>query len=153
METKEIEKILESQIARLERLKEEIELGADEADFEGYDQDRERSFVGLIDKGTMETYDIEYERLARIIHKKGFGLNNRRSEMEIIATILDITKQGVKKTKILYKANLSYVQLKNYVSFLLEKGLLENIGNMYSTTKKGRLFLITWQNTLMLLEL
>ena len=101
----------------------------------------------------METYDIEYERLARIIHKKGFGLNNRRSEMEIIATILDITKQGVKKTKILYKANLSYVQLKNYVSFLLEKGLLENIGNMYSTTKKGRLFLITWQNTLMLLEL
>ncbi len=153
METKEIGKILESQIARLERLKEEIELGADEADFEGYDQDRERSFVGLIDKGTMETYDIEYERLARIIHKKGFGLNNRRSEMEIIATILDITKQGVKKTKILYKANLSYVQLKNYVSFLLEKGLLENIGNMYSTTKKGRLFLITWQNTLMLLEL
>ncbi len=153
METKEIGKILESQIARLERLKEEIELGADEADFEGYDQDRERSFVGLMDKGTMETYDIEYERLARIIHKKGFGLNNRRSEMEIIATILDITKQGVKKTKILYKANLSYVQLKNYVSFLLEKGLLENIGNMYSTTKKGRLFLITWQNTLMLLEL
>ena len=153
METKEIGKILESQIARLERLKEEIELGADEADFEGYDQDRERSFVGLMDKGTMETYDIEYERLARIIHKKGFGLNNRRSEMEIIATILDMAKQGVKKTNILYKANLSYVQLKNYVSFLLEKGLLENIGNMYSTTKKGRLFLITWQNTLMLLEL
>lgn len=153
METKEIGRILESQIARLERLKEEIELGADEADFEGYDRDRERSFVGLIDKGTMETYDIEYERLARIIHKKGFGLNNRRSEMEIIATILDIAKQEVKKTKILYKANLSYVQLKNYVSFLLEKGLLENIGNMYSTTKKGRLFLITWQNTLMLLEL
>ena len=46
METKEIGKILESQIARLERLKEEIELGADEADFEGYDQDHaERVFT------------------------------------------------------------------------------------------------------------
>jgi predicted transcriptional regulator len=100
----------------------------------------------------METYAREYERFRDIIHKRGFGLDNRRSEMEIIATILDIARQGINKTNVLYKANLNYVQLKNYVGFLLEKGLLESIGNMYSTTKKGNLFLITWQNTLMLLE-
>ncbi|MEE9564437.1 MAG: winged helix-turn-helix domain-containing protein, partial [Candidatus Hydrothermarchaeaceae archaeon] len=63
-----------------------------------------------------------------------------------------IARQGVNKTNILYRANLSYTQLKNYVAFLLEKGLLEHIGNKYSTTNKGRLFLITWQNTLVLLE-
>ena len=150
METEEIEERLQRQIARLEKLKEEVESMASEANFEGYA--RERSFVGLIDNETMETYAREYERFRDIIHKMGFGLDNRRSEMEIIATILDIARQGINKTNILYKANLSYVQLKNYVGFLLEKGLLESIGTMYSTTKKGRLFLITWQNTLMLLE-
>lgn len=143
---------LEKQIARLERLKEEIESGENGASFEGYNQNRGDPLSGVIDNGIIETYDKEYERFKHIIHKRGFGLNNRRSEMEIIAAILDIARRGVNKTNILYKANLSYVQLKNYVGFLLEKGLLENIGRKYSTTQKGRLFLITWQNTLMLLE-
>jgi len=150
MEKKEIEERLERQMARLEKLKAEIDSVASEVNFEGHA--REHSFIGLIDSETIETYDREYERFRDILQKRGFSVNTRRSEMEIIATILDIARQGVKKTNILYKANLSYVQLKNYVGFLLEKGLLENIGNMYSTTKKGRLFLITWQNTLMLLE-
>ena len=152
MEPEEIEMKVNNQIARLERLKEEIESGADESDFSGHDQNRGHSFAGLIDSETIETYDREYERFKHMIHKSGFGLNKRRSEMEIVATILDITMKGVNKTNILYKANLSYTQLKNYVTFLLEKGLLEHIGNKYSTTNKGRLFLITWQNTLVLLE-
>jgi predicted transcriptional regulator len=141
----------EKQITRLEKLKEEIESGATKVDFEGYDRGRESAF-GLIDREMTETHAREYKRFRHIIYKKGFGLNKRRSEMEIIATILDIAGQGIYKTNILYKANLSYTQLKNYVAFLLEKGLLEHIGNKYSTTNKGRLFLITWQNTLVLLE-
>jgi predicted transcriptional regulator len=152
METEELERKLERQIAMLERLKEEIVSGTSESDFLGYDRNRGRSFDGLIDSETMEMYDSEYKRFNEVLRKKGFGPGNRRSEVEIIATILEITRQGVKKTNILHKANLSYIQLKNYVTFLLEKGLLENIGNTYSTTKKGRLFLITWQNTLMILE-
>lgn len=150
MKTEEIEMRLERQILRLEKMKSEIEARAGEADFKGYD--RGRSFVEYIDDETMAAYAKEYERFRHIIHKEGFGPNNRRSDMEIIATILDIARQGVNKTNILYKANLSYVQLKNYIGFLLEKDLLENIGNKYSTTKKGNLFLITWQNTMMLLE-
>ncbi|MEE8402361.1 MAG: winged helix-turn-helix domain-containing protein [Candidatus Hydrothermarchaeaceae archaeon] len=150
METKEIERRLEKQIARLELLKGEIESREGEVTFAGHDRDR--SFAGLMDSETLEAYTRDYEKFRHIIHKRGFGLNNRRSEMEIVANILDIARQGVNKTKILYKANLSYIQLKNYVGFLLEKGLLERIGRTYSTTKKGTLFLITWQNTLLLLE-
>jgi len=150
MATEKIEIQLERQIARLEKLKAEIDSAASEANFEGHA--REHSFIGLIDSETIETYDKEYERFRDILQKRGFSVNTRRSEMEIIATILDIARQGVRKTNILYRANLSYVQLKNYVGFLLERGLLENIENIYSTTKKGNLFLITWQNTLMLLE-
>lgn len=152
MESEEIETRLEKQIERLEKLKQEIGSSGNRPDFQGYDKGGEFPLVGVVDSETMEKYVKEYERFRHIIQKKGFGLNNRRSEMEIIANILDIARKGVKKTKILYKANLSYVQLKNYVSFLLEKGLLKKVENEYSTTKKGTLFLITWQNTLMLLE-
>ena len=70
-------------------------------------------------------------------------INNRRSELEILADILRLTKEGVKKTQILYQVNLSYSQLKNYLSFLKEKNFLEEIeieenqGKIYRINDKG----------------
>ena len=72
-------------------------------------------------------------------------VNNRRSEMEIIAEILKLSKDGSKTTELLYQGNLSYTQLKNYLPFLLEKNILEegfaiNNGNtcrLYKVTEKG----------------
>ena len=52
-------------------------------------------------------------------------LNNRRSELEIIKDILHISQDGVKKTEILYKGNLSFVQLNIYIALLVDKGLME----------------------------
>jgi len=71
--------------------------------------------------------------------------NNRRSEIDIIGEILILSQNGVRKTEILYQANLCYLQLKKYLSFLLEKNILEekvirNNGNsfsVYQTTPKG----------------
>ncbi len=48
-----------------------------------------------------------------------------RSRLEIIGNILGVAKYGVKKTHIMYKANLSYSQLVEYLTSLTERGLLE----------------------------
>jgi predicted transcriptional regulator len=52
-------------------------------------------------------------------------VNNRRSEFEIISKILDISKYGAKKTEILYKGNFSHTQLTSYLTFLINKDILE----------------------------
>lgn len=70
----------------------------------------------------------------------------RRSEIEIIGEILDLSKEGAKKTEILYQSNMSFSQLQHYLSFLLEKNIVEeNITvndngrsfKIYVTTEKG----------------
>lgn len=76
-------------------------------------------------------------------------VNNRRSEIEIISEILNLSCKGAKKTEILYQGNFSYAQLQKYLFFLIEKNILEeneirNNGcttKFYKTTEKGLLFL------------
>jgi predicted transcriptional regulator len=63
-----------------------------------------------------------------------------RSRTEIVCNILDATNGGgATKTKIMYKAFLSYVQLKEYLSVLIENNLLEysNGTQTFKTTEKG----------------
>ncbi|HEX2014173.1 MAG TPA: winged helix-turn-helix domain-containing protein [Nitrososphaera sp.] len=66
-----------------------------------------------------------------------------RSRTDIAAAILEIAIEGAIKTKIMYKAFLSFPQLKEYLAVLLDKGLLEYIStdHEYRTTDKGRQFL------------
>jgi predicted transcriptional regulator len=44
-----------------------------------------------------------------------------RSREDIVAAILDIAKHGAIKTRIMYRAFLSYPQLKEYLGMLLKK--------------------------------
>jgi predicted transcriptional regulator len=62
-----------------------------------------------------------------------------RSRTEIVSMILEAANGGATKTKIMYKAFLSYAQLREYLSVLIENSLLEYIeGNQkYKTTEKG----------------
>jgi predicted transcriptional regulator len=66
-----------------------------------------------------------------------------RSRTEIVAMILDAANGGATKTKIMYKAFLSYAQLREYLSVLIEKNLIEYIEGLqtYKTTEKGLNFL------------
>ena len=48
-----------------------------------------------------------------------------RSRTEIISNILDAANGGATKTKIMYIAFLSYNQLKEYLSILIENNLIE----------------------------
>ena len=72
-------------------------------------------------------------------------VNSRRSELDLIGEILVLSKEGAKKTELLYQANLSYMQLQKYLPFLVEKNILEEhvvknngyLHRLYKTTEKG----------------
>lgn len=71
--------------------------------------------------------------------------NKRRDKLDIIAEILDIAKDGLLKTQIMYRANLSFAQLNEYLDFLTGMNLLgmekENRKKLYRTTEKGERYL------------
>jgi predicted transcriptional regulator len=48
-----------------------------------------------------------------------------RSRSDIITAILESTRSGATKTKIMYKAYLSYTQVVGYLNFLQENDLIE----------------------------
>ena len=63
-----------------------------------------------------------------------------RSRTDIVGSILEATNGGrATKTKIMYKAFLSFEQLKEYLIVLQEKGLIEYEEGQktYRTTTKG----------------
>ena len=71
--------------------------------------------------------------------------NKRRDRLYIIAEMLTIAKDGCLKTQIMYRANLSFAQLNEYLSFLIKMDLLklqnENNKNIYRTTTQGDRYL------------
>ena len=62
-----------------------------------------------------------------------------RSRTEIVGNILDAANGGATKTKIMYTAFLSYTQLKEYLSILIENNLIEYLDGTqtFKTTEKG----------------
>lgn len=72
-------------------------------------------------------------------------LKNHRGKIEIMADMLALSTGAIKKTHIMYRANLSYEQLLYYLNQLLNKGLimqdLVDGSPIYRTTEKGREFI------------
>lgn len=62
-----------------------------------------------------------------------------------MAEILEIARDGTLKTQIMYKANLSFAQLNEYLRFMLKTHLLSkfdaNGKEVYGVTEKGEDFL------------
>lgn len=71
--------------------------------------------------------------------------SKRRDKLRIIAEILEIAENGTLKTQIMYKANLSFAQLNDYLKFMLKINLLDKVENrgkdVYIATEKGLDFL------------
>jgi len=83
-----------------------------------------------------------------IVEMNVWGSNpsqKRRDKLYIIAEILDIAKDGVLKTQIMYRANLSFTQLNDYLEFMLKVNLIDKIverdKEIYKATPKGLDFL------------
>ena len=77
----------------------------------------------------------------------------RRSRLEIIYTILSLCRNaGAKKTRIMYRSNLSFNQLEKYLETLTSLGLLATDKGVYRLTEKGNEFLREFQDLKRLLE-
>lgn len=65
-----------------------------------------------------------------------------RSRTEIVGIILEVARQGATKTKIMYDAYLSYTQLTEYLSFLIENKMIKRQEGteLYRLTEKGHKF-------------
>jgi predicted transcriptional regulator len=74
---------------------------------------------------------------------RGLGLAKYRNRLQIIAEILEIVREGAKKTHIMYKANLSYRLLCRYLNEVLDCGLVrvDRKEDCYVVAPKGEKFL------------
>ena len=64
----------------------------------------------------------------------------KRNDIDIIANILNEARGGARKTRIMYRCNLSHRQLQAYLKLLLGMELLASQSDLFKTTVKGRKF-------------
>ncbi len=73
----------------------------------------------------------------------------RRDRLLIMAEILEVAIDGALKTQLMYRANLSFAQLNEYIKVLLGLGLLSTENNsqrmVYRTTQKGMRYLQSYR--------
>lgn len=79
-----------------------------------------------------------------------------RGKIEIIGDILNLSTEGVRKTHLMFMANLSYGQLFNYLEELQSRGFIEQIVEgkriSYRTTTSGRDFLSSYRSMIQILD-
>ena len=75
------------------------------------------------------------------------GKFKNRNRMEIVANLLTIAKTGALKTHLMYRANLSYLMVTEYLNFLCGADLIketldeDGTSKLYQTTPKGLKYL------------
>jgi predicted transcriptional regulator len=88
--------------------------------------------------------------------RSGDKQNVRRGSLEIVADILNASCNGVRKTELISKSNLSFNQFKEYLQLVVGARLirLEDGGSFVrlKLSKKGREFLADYQRLKKLLE-
>jgi predicted transcriptional regulator len=82
--------------------------------------------------------------------------SKRRDRLVIMAEIIGLAKKGISKTHIMFKANLSFRQLNQYIELLSNTALLEKVfineKVVYRATEKGLEFLGKQQEAIDLLK-
>src|SRR5918997_4155563 len=96
-------------------------------------------------------YSIEHIEMMVTSERK-----NNRGKIQIMGDVLALGTSGIRKTHIMYKANLSYEQVHLYLGELIGKRLISQDvspeGVIYRTTEKGREFLLHYTRVVELLE-
>ncbi len=127
---------------RRARIKQIIESG-DLGDF--LEKQEQFNYAEVIDAEAVALHNLEYRRF------KEFTLNRRRSELDIIALILNISMNGVRKSRIFLDANISYTMFRKYLSYMVGIEFLREKKGLYYTTEKGAKFLGHWNQITSLL--
>lgn len=65
----------------------------------------------------------------------------KRTRYELLADLLQSSKGGVRKTAMMYRANLSHKVLNKYLSLLIENGLIEKKGGYFFLSRRGVAYL------------
>jgi predicted transcriptional regulator len=80
----------------------------------------------------------------------------RRDKLYIMAEILETAKDSVLKTQIMYRDNLSFTQLNDYLRFMLKIGLIDKVPidgrEVYKASDKGLDFLERYRQITELLK-
>jgi predicted transcriptional regulator len=92
------------------------------------------------------------ELVGLLVQTKRHIGNSNRGCLDITADILEASYGGVRKTYLMYRCNMSFKQLKNYLDFLLGKELLCMVAGdvnpnrgLFEITGKGKEFLKTYK--------
>lgn len=72
----------------------------------------------------------------------------RRGKLEIIVNLLEVCKEEAHKTSLVYKSNLNFRLVGNYLKILLEKEWVKENGGKYLITDKGKCFLMKARDVL-----
>ena len=79
-----------------------------------------------------------------------------RGRIEIIGEILNVATEDVRKTRLMYAANLSFEQVERYLELLVAKGFVEKVVKQdsmtYRTTQAGRTFSESCRSIVQILE-
>ena len=70
--------------------------------------------------------------------------SSRRDKIRIMTDLLDIMQEPQRLTRILYKSNMSYVQLVKHLEDLMQMGLAEKVQKPHRSfiiTENGKLFM------------
>jgi len=95
--------------------------------------------------------------LGSFLNAKAKGRFHQRSRVDIIACILRNSNGTSRKTRLIYRCNLSLSQFNTYATCLIEGELLtkyagEGGAEIYETTEKGRRFLRDYEKISKILE-
>jgi predicted transcriptional regulator len=97
-----------------------------------------------------------FNQVSAEVKQTASSVKLRRNQLGIMADILEITKDGTLKTQIMYKANLSFTQLTDYLVFMLNQNLIVHTSDggreVYKVTEKGLDFLQRHQELVQLLK-
>ena len=77
----------------------------------------------------------------------------RRHKLDIMADLLRLSKNGSKKTRLVYLANINFNMLKKYVTLLESKGFIYNSDDLIFTSREGFDFLRQYDELMMAWDL
>ncbi len=77
----------------------------------------------------------------------------RRHKLDIMADLLRLSKDGSKKTRLVYLANINFNMLKKYVTLLKSKGFIYNSDDLIYTSREGFDFLRKYDELMMAWDL
>ncbi len=126
----------------------------------------EEAKSGILKSNLMRKADLSFEQVNRYLDilvnpgtdlqmflERGFTEGTkRRSRTYIAFNILEEAKESLLKTQIMYKANLSYAQLNDYLKYLLGAGFLrswydkEKKKTFFKTTPDGEKYIQAYKN-------